>query len=608
MANPKQARNDKGRFAKTEDGEIVPNENPRAVVEPPFASVVELQRSYISHFTKVLRRSDMALRKDRKLQRQMRRDPDVMGPLYQRQSAVALLEYEIKPEDENDPIQVEQAATLEKLLKTNLYKPFEFFMALLDAVWYGPAAVQVTPEMREGFVVPGEWMPIHSDTLAFTTYGDLTMYVGLKYEGDKETGPYGMVHTLDDEERELVVLHTHGRQGPDYEEPEEAAYVYSGRGIRDTVWFYWMMKQTALQFWMTWIERYGMGIRVGTYPDGNNAAKDVMEEVLQNLVGDVSVVIPRQPGESRDAYSIEVQEPNAGNAKTFADLIEGYLAGQIKELIIGQTATTEATSTGLGSSVGDQHAETFKRMVRADAMNLADTLTRELVWKYHEMNFGETAYKPRFEFSLEKNDPHEFMEAVRGFVEMGGEVSQRQAREILGLTEPEEGEPVLSSQQQQEQMAAPGQEEQNPLEALLGGGQPRSEAFKKYTYALKTEMQKEDDYKPTDEMASLAERGLELREEHGRGGTSIGVARARNIKNKDNLSADTVKRMHSFFSRHRVDLDAPAAKRGHEDYPSAGVIAWMLWGGDPSDPDGAGAAWAERHAEKLDKTKKDNTK
>jgi phage gp29-like protein len=171
-------------------------------------------------------------------------------------------------------------------------------------------------------------------------------------------------------------------------------------------------------------------------------------------------------------------------------------------------------------------------------MNLADTLTRELVWKYHEMNFGETAYKPRFEFSLEKNDPHEFMEAVRGFVEMGGEVSQRQAREILGLTEPEEGEPVLSSQQQQEEMAEPGQEEENPLAALLGGGQPRSEAFKKYTYALKTEMQKEDDYKPTDEMASLAERGLELREEHGRGGTSIGVARARNIKNKDNLSAD----------------------------------------------------------------------
>ena len=596
MANPKQSRNNKGQFAKNDDGELVAPVDPRAVVEPPFASVVELQRSYVSHFTKVLRRSDMALRKDRKLQRQMRRDPDVMGPLFQRQSAVALLDWEIKPEDEDDPTQVEQAATLEKIIKTNLQKPFEFFSTLLDAVWYGPSAVQMTPIMKDGYVVPGDWFPIHSDTLAFTEYGDLSVYVGLRYEGEKDTGPYGQIHMLDDEERQLVILHTHGRQGPDYEVPEEAAFAYAGRGLRDVVWWYWMMKQTALQFWMTWIERYGMGIRVGTYPDGNNAAKDVMEEVLQNLVGDVSVVIPRQPGENRDAYSIDVQEPSSGHAKTFADLIEGYLAGQIKELIIGQTATTEATASGLGSSVGDQHAETFRRIVQGDALNLADSITRELVWRYHEMNFGETEYKPRFRFSLEKNDPREFMEAVRGFVELGGEVSQRQAREILGLTEPEEGEAVLSSQQQQEmQVQEPG----NPLASLFSS-EP-SQDFQKYTYALKSNMQKKDDFKPTEQMANLAERGLELRKEHGRGGTEVGVARATNIKNRDNLSADTVKRMHSFFSRHRVDLDAPAAKRGHEDYPSAGVIAWMLWGGDPSNPDGAGAAWAERHAENLDK-------
>ena len=597
MANPNQSRNNKGQFARNDDGELVAPVDPRAVVEPPFASVVELQRSYVSHFTKVLRRSDMALRKDRKLQRQMRRDPDVMGPLFQRQSAVALLDWEIKPEDEDDPTQIEQAATLEKIIKTNLQKPFEFFSTLLDAVWYGPAAVQMTPIMKDGYVVPGDWFPIHSDTLAFTEYGDLSVYVGLRYEGEKETGPYGQIHMLDDEERKLVILHTHGRQGPDYEVPEEAAFAYAGRGLRDVVWWYWMMKQTALQFWMTWIERYGMGIRVGTYPDGNNAAKDVMEEVLQNLVGDVSVVIPRQPGENRDAYSIDVQEPSSGHAKTFADLIEGYLAGQIKELIIGQTATTEATATGLGSSVGDQHAETFRRIVQGDALNLADSITRELVWRYHEMNFGETEYKPRFRFSLEKNDPREFMEAVRGFVELGGEVSQRQAREILGLTEPEEGEAVLSSQQQQQEMQV--QEPGNPLASLFSS-EP-SQDFQKYTYALKSNMQKKDDFKPTEQMANLAERGLELRKEHGRGGTEVGVARATNIKNRDNLSADTVKRMHSFFSRHRVDLDAPAAKRGHEDYPSAGVIAWMLWGGDPSNPDGAGAAWAERHAENLDK-------
>ena len=108
------------------------------------------------------------------------------------------------------------------------------------------------------------------------------------------------------------------------------------------------------------------------------------------------------------------------------------------------------------------------------------------------------------------------------------------------------------------------------------------------------------DLKPTSQMSELAERGLRLREEHGRGGTEVGVARARDIKNGENLSPETVGRMANFFSRHRVDLEAPAADPSHEDYPSAGVIAWLLWGGDPANPDEAGAAWSDRKLQELE--------
>jgi phage gp29-like protein len=465
-----QSRDSKGRFSQ-ENLEHKPKENQLAT--PPFASVIELQRSYITHFTKILRRSDMSLRQDRQLQRQMRRDPDIMSPLFQRQSAVALLEWEILPEDPQDEIQVEQAKELENMFRNNLMRPIEFFKALLDAVWYGPAAVQITPEQSGDMVVPGEWMPIHSDTLAFTEYGSLAMYVGRRYEGEWEHGPYGLIHKLDDEEREQIVLHTHNIEGPDYEEIEEAAFAYSGRGLRDTVWFQWMMKQTSLQFWMTWIERYGMGVRVGTYPDGNASAQAVMQDVMENLIGDVSVLIPKQSG-GEDLYSLDIKEVNSSQAKVFADLIEGYLAGQIKELIIGQTATTEATSTGLGSSVGDEHAETFRRIIQCDALNLADTLTKEFVSRYHEYNYGTTDYKPRWAFSLEKNDPREFMEGVRSYVELGGAVSQSQARQILGITEPEEGEAVLSSEQQQEgdMMEGMGGGQGDIMSQLFGGGMP----------------------------------------------------------------------------------------------------------------------------------------
>lgn len=114
------------------------------------------------------------------------------------------------------------------------------------------------------------------------------------------------------------------------------------------------------------------------------------------------------------------------------------------------------------------------------------------------------------------------------------------------------------------------------------------------------------DLKPTEQMAALAERGLKLREEHGRGGTEVGVARARDIKNRADLSPETVGRMANFFSRHRVDLDAPAADPDHEDYPSAGVIAWLLWGGDPANPDAAGAGWADRKMDELEAAEEKN--
>jgi len=102
-----------------------------------------------------------------------------------------------------------------------------------------------------------------------------------------------------------------------------------------------------------------------------------------------------------------------------------------------------------------------------------------------------------------------------------------------------------------------------------------------------------ESYEPTDEMAGEAELGLKWREEYGRGGTEVGVARARDISNKRNLSFDTVQRMNSYFSRHEVDKEATGWNQGEDGFPTAGRIAWQLWGGD------AGRDWAKRIVERV---------
>lgn len=100
-------------------------------------------------------------------------------------------------------------------------------------------------------------------------------------------------------------------------------------------------------------------------------------------------------------------------------------------------------------------------------------------------------------------------------------------------------------------------------------------------------------FTPTLRMAAAARRGLRLRGQVGRGGTQVGVNRAHQLAERRPRSAKDVKSMHSFFARHEVDKDTKTHAWGSDTDPSAGFIAWLLWGGD------AGKAWADRKAKTL---------
>lgn len=91
---------------------------------------------------------------------------------------------------------------------------------------------------------------------------------------------------------------------------------------------------------------------------------------------------------------------------------------------------------------------------------------------------------------------------------------------------------------------------------------------------------------PPPAVRAAARRGLELRAAQSpsnRGGTEVGLARARDLANGRPVSESVLRRMVSFFARHEVDK----AGRGW-GANSKGYQAWLLWGGDP------GRAWAER--------------
>lgn len=93
-----------------------------------------------------------------------------------------------------------------------------------------------------------------------------------------------------------------------------------------------------------------------------------------------------------------------------------------------------------------------------------------------------------------------------------------------------------------------------------------------------------------------AKKGLELRKKWRRGGIGPGQTTAKYLAS-GKFPKERIKKMFSYLSRHEVDKKSKAWKDGMPDGgPSAGKIAWLLWGGDP------GFRWIKSKRKKLNPT------
>ena len=95
---------------------------------------------------------------------------------------------------------------------------------------------------------------------------------------------------------------------------------------------------------------------------------------------------------------------------------------------------------------------------------------------------------------------------------------------------------------------------------------------------------------PTKEIQDTAQRVLDWVEENGWGscGTEVGKIRANQLAKGDNISLETITRMFSYLSRHKVDLES---SKSYDD--GCGKLMYDSWGGE------AALGWAEREMKKA---------
>lgn len=220
-----------------------------------------------------------------------------------------------------------------------------------------------------------------------------------------------------------------------------------GGFARAVAWCY-LFKNYGLKDWVSFCEIYGLPFRIGKYEPG--ASEDDIRKLMQavaNIGSDAAAVMPQ-------SMMVEfVDGKSTGSADLYEKLCN-YLDRQISKAVLGQTATTDADTGGLGS--GKEHGDVRADIERADAKLLAATLQRDLVVPIIQLNFGEQALYPRIRIGREESHDTEAMSsALQKLVPLGLKVGMSTVRDRLGFPDPEPDEEVLGQARATDPNTAP---------------------------------------------------------------------------------------------------------------------------------------------------------
>lgn len=417
--------------------------------------------------------SDEALIDSRENARFMRNDVGILECLEQRQRSTALLEWHLEAEDENDATAKQLADDLTVILKQT---PdfLKYRECCLEALWFGKYGISQRFRWKEirgkQRLCVDKWMPVNGDKIVYR-YDDgsgefcddqVGIRVGSGFTGRLNTGigtedrwkqieatDWGMCYFLTPTERPLLAIHKHRIEDGEYEAWEFAGRVH-GIGIRSRIYWEWMQKQEALAYLMELLERSAGGIELWPYPAGNDAAKEKTKQAAEERIGNGRnvVLIPVWPDMDMSMFQVRVVELNMAGAEIIQKLLTEYFGHRIKRYILGQTLTSEAASTGLGSGVASIHLDTYLQIIRYDSINLAETLTREVVDFLKKANFPHLASIPiYFKINTESPDVEGKLKGWRDAWEMGLKIPAKDMTKLIGSRAADEGEEVLQNPQ-----------------------------------------------------------------------------------------------------------------------------------------------------------------
>lgn len=414
--------------------------------------------------------------------------------------------------------------------------------ALIDAYAKGISVLEIVWQSQNGIISPRCYAPVPAKYLAYPSESGIVDRLmvapdGVTYSKLVDFPP----------DRFLIGIWSQGGMHPIH-----------GANLR-ALTKYWLASVYGLGWLMQFAQLFGIPWR-HVETDGSDAALTAAETMLEQI--GASGWAATGPG-----VKLNLLEGVKGSADGLPQSHLMDIADRACDiLLLGQTLTTDNTGTG-SRALGDVHDGIRIEVLQSVASWVSQIITNQLIPAIVRHNFGAQIASedmPYAEINIPTaKDAKATAERFKILVESGVEMPKKWVYEELEIPEPVDDDDIFGRQD-------------SPildLESLSGA-------------------RADIDLRPTEQMAKNAQRALEVRRQKPasqRGMTAVGIARARDIANRTELSEDTVRRMASFFARHEVD------KQGSTwDEQGKGWQAWQGWGGDE------GFAWAKRIVKQLD--------
>jgi phage gp29-like protein len=350
------------------------------------------------------------------------RDAHLAAEMGKRKLALLGLEWSIEPPRNASAVEKAHAEWLTEVL-TDAVDPVEdLILAAMDGVGHGFSAIEL--EWRaEG----KEWLPaFFPRPQEWFRLDPLRREIRLRDDSIADGSPLALFGW---------VFHTHGK----------AKTGYLGRmGLHRALSWPFIYKAYAIGDFAEFLETFGLPIIVGKYFAGaSNEEKASLMHAVSALGHDARAIMPLE-------MTLEVQKVTGGtggNETPHLALVDWAERSESK-LIVGQTMSAESKASGIGSGNADLHREVRHDILKADARQIAGTLTRDLLYPLVALNRGQVdglARCPRFVFDTgESEDVKQMSEAWPKLVGVGMEIPLEYAHQKLKIPMPSQAEKILT--------------------------------------------------------------------------------------------------------------------------------------------------------------------